>query len=291
MKPLLIILISFLTTLTAFGQQPEYPDSGFTDSSEAKNITVNGLKEGKWVEYFDDTEYPMGTSGYILIIYKNGMKIGLERGYYLNGKLQWLSPYTGGLINGVYKGYYENGILMQVIPYTNGMENGSAKYYIESGELSVETPYSDGNKNGIEKWYDENGKLEKEVSYNNGEKGLIKEYYTNGKIKSESIDTAERIQKMLIGTWVDIANPMNIWTIKKDTIRNEKYCWVDYFVSLEDYLGDGVKGTYWFGINYVACGDSDITRRPDFDGISIDSVFMKFHDYNKEGSFTLKRKQ
>ena len=54
MKHFLIILISISFTLTAFGQ-PEYPDSGFTDRTEAKNLMANGLKEGKWVEYWDDS--------------------------------------------------------------------------------------------------------------------------------------------------------------------------------------------------------------------------------------------
>jgi antitoxin component YwqK of YwqJK toxin-antitoxin module len=289
MRTICILILSLSFTIAAFGQ--DYPDSGFTNKAEAKNQMVNGKKEGKWIEYFDDTEYPMGTKGYILTIYKNGEKIGLEKGYYMDGKLQWLSPYKDGKLNGIYKGFYENGILMQEIQYMDDKINGLAKYYINNGVLSIETLYTNGNKNGIEKCYDENGKLEKEVSYNNGEKGLIKEYNDNGKLMSISIDTVERIHKMLIDNWVEIGNPMNIWTITTDTIRSPKNCWVDYFVFLEDYLREGVKGTYWFGINYVACGDSDISRRPNFDGISIDSTYMKFHDYNNEGNVTFKRKK
>jgi hypothetical protein len=53
MKPFLIILISLLTTLTAIGQSGVADSNGFTNRNEAKNLTVNGLKEGKWIEYID----------------------------------------------------------------------------------------------------------------------------------------------------------------------------------------------------------------------------------------------
>jgi len=56
MKPFPIILISVLTTLNALGQQPEYPDSGFTNKAEAKNLIVHGRKEGKWIAYGDSAK-------------------------------------------------------------------------------------------------------------------------------------------------------------------------------------------------------------------------------------------
>ncbi|HTA84509.1 MAG TPA: carboxypeptidase regulatory-like domain-containing protein [Bacteroidia bacterium] len=88
MKPFLIILISLITTLTAFGQA----DSGFTNKAEAKNLTVNGLKEGKWVEsvYTNCCDRPIGDSNlehYSLVIYKHGKPIGIVRDYDSSWKL------------------------------------------------------------------------------------------------------------------------------------------------------------------------------------------------------------
>lgn len=54
MKPLLTLILSLLFTLNALGQQPEYPDSGFTNKKEAKNLMVNSKKEGKWLEYLEE---------------------------------------------------------------------------------------------------------------------------------------------------------------------------------------------------------------------------------------------
>ena len=35
-----------------------YPNNnGFTDKAEAENLLVNGVKEGKWIEYTKDFEW------------------------------------------------------------------------------------------------------------------------------------------------------------------------------------------------------------------------------------------
>src|ERR1700722_8015952 len=104
MKPLLIILISLFTTLTAIGQQPEYPDSGFTNKAEAKNLIVNGLKEGKWIEYFgndvitNDTTSTTNTPYYRLTVYKASRTYGIEREYFNTESNQLFdeTPYVNG---------------------------------------------------------------------------------------------------------------------------------------------------------------------------------------------------
>ena len=96
MKFILIISLSF--SLIAFGQADSL---GFINKAEAKNLMVNGLKEGKWVEYLDfkgrttsDTNAP----DYMLTIYKKGVPIGIVRWY---TKLQTLEQ----------KVYYNDGII------------------------------------------------------------------------------------------------------------------------------------------------------------------------------------
>jgi antitoxin component YwqK of YwqJK toxin-antitoxin module len=98
MKFFLIIFISLLTSLTAFGQVPEYHDSGFTNKAEAKNLTVNGLMEGKWIEYTNNTNdnFTNDTNSlyYRLSVYKDNKPIGVQRGYYKSGKLYYLLYYV-----------------------------------------------------------------------------------------------------------------------------------------------------------------------------------------------------
>lgn len=99
MKALILILPPSLT-LSAFGQTP--PDSGFTNKAEAKNLMVNGLKEGKWIEYYD-TDLNLSGSGekildfpveeaYLYDLYINGQfiktdKVDVKYNHYVTKKL------------------------------------------------------------------------------------------------------------------------------------------------------------------------------------------------------------
>jgi antitoxin component YwqK of YwqJK toxin-antitoxin module len=188
MKPFLIILIS-LYTLTAFGQQPEYPDSGFTNKAEAKNMTVNGKKEGKWVEYYD-TIHPNVSPSYWLVVYKAGNPYGIVRYFRSSGKLSGEAPYVNGEINGIEKVYFEDGKVMKEIPYVNGKENGLMKMYNANGTLGFEANAINGRECGIEKEYYPSGKLSQEKPViNDTINGVWKEYYESGKLKSETIYT------------------------------------------------------------------------------------------------------
>jgi len=170
---------------------------------------VNGLKEGKWIEYWDYNHYVTDTNKgyeiYILTIYKKGKPYGIVREYYKCGKIEREIPY----VNGVEKWYSENGyewgeyptingkrdgiakeyfkgMLTKEAPFNNGKLNGVVKEYIESDKVIKETPYSNDDKNGIEKWYYENGKVFKVVPYKNGVKdGIEIVYGEKGEIESK----------------------------------------------------------------------------------------------------------
>lgn len=230
----LIGIVFLLCALNMSAQ--EYPDSGFTNKAEAKNLTVNGLKEGKWVEYVDSNGDIMsdtiGTE-YYLVVYKAGKRYGIAKGYDKKypGKLQAVIPYKDGEKNGVEKGWDENGILFMEVPYTDGKEDGVEKWYSKSGKLQCQIPYSNGKVNGvwvsyfdttnsfmnwgessltriempfingkedgIEKWYYSNGILFQEIPYINGEiNGIAKEYSENGKLESETTYKNNKIKNV-----------------------------------------------------------------------------------------------
>lgn len=121
-----IIVIS-LAPVCAMGQDV-LPDSGFTNKADAKNLLLNGLKEGKWVEYYantGDTTQPF-----------------YQLTYYHLGK-----PY------GIVRYYYNDGIMYLEVPFKKGKENGISKEYNWYGAVIREMPYLDGKRNGIEKLY------------------------------------------------------------------------------------------------------------------------------------------
>jgi antitoxin component YwqK of YwqJK toxin-antitoxin module len=155
MKPLLILILFLSFTLNSFGQA----DSGFTNKAEAKNQTVNGLKEGKWIEYITQTGGPnsLDYADYILTIYEKGVPVGIQR-------------------------KYGNGKVLRETHYTNGKKNGIERiFYREMAEgLKSETLYIDGAINGVEKEYNGQGKLIDETIYTNGVKGATTNYSGNG---------------------------------------------------------------------------------------------------------------
>jgi antitoxin component YwqK of YwqJK toxin-antitoxin module len=203
-KSFLYSSLFILSSSFAIAQQQE----GFTDKTEAKNQMVNGLKEGKWIEYDTLIKHVVGlkdTTGYRLIVYKankpfgivkkfyvdgklmdeipyvNGRKNGMARSYWINGKLVAEIPYINDTINGVEKDYaLENGVFYKEIPTKNNKINGIVKQY-SNGKLWRETPYTDGIVNGVEKMYTlPNGKLSSETIYVNGKKKLEKIFDENG---------------------------------------------------------------------------------------------------------------
>jgi antitoxin component YwqK of YwqJK toxin-antitoxin module len=161
-KTTLILFIVFsYTILPVFGQK-SLPVNGFTNKSEARNILKDTIKEGKWIEYFDNEGNPTTDNqwpDYTLTIYKHGKPYGIVR-------------------------KYSDGKLSDMIPYKDGKINGLEKIYDDDGHLQCERPYTNGKTNGIEKWYYPNGKIQSENSYvNDLANGVWKDYYINGKIK------------------------------------------------------------------------------------------------------------
>jgi antitoxin component YwqK of YwqJK toxin-antitoxin module len=163
MKTLLIVILSLFSTLIAFGQ--DYPDSGFTNKAEAKNLRVHGIKEGKWVYYFTSRsvkdEFDSNSVDYreyFLIVYKSGKRYGIGRKYTRSGKLLHLIPYINDKVNGMVKSYDTlTGNVFIESPYINDKENGLEKIYMNNGKVSYQTTKYHNDKAGKTKYYDENG--------------------------------------------------------------------------------------------------------------------------------------
>lgn len=214
-----MVFVLLLLSCNAFAQQPEYPDSGFTNKAEAKNLIMNGKKEGKWCEYSNgglDITSDTNAVYYILTIYKAGVPTGIVRKYYghhgvlcsespyKNGKLNGVQkiyrsykgslmvtlieekPYVDGEVNGIVKEYNINGGLKSELSYINGKAQGMKKQYFSDGHVSIETPYVDDLKNGLQKMYNSDGTIMSETTFaDNVENGISKTFYNNGIVKDE----------------------------------------------------------------------------------------------------------
>ncbi len=145
---------------------------GFTNRKEAKNLMVDGVKEGKWVEYgFLFWIIRADTLDYTLIEYRHGLPVGIVREYFMNGNLKGEVHYNmDGKRNGLAKGYYKNGLLKAENYFTNNQLNGSVISYFSNGAIDSEATYINGVKNGVVKRYHPNGKLESEITWKDGKK-------------------------------------------------------------------------------------------------------------------------
>jgi hypothetical protein len=162
MKNLPTLLFSLSIAVSAFAQNPA--DSGFTHKAEARNITVNGLKQGKWLEYpgrnDDDISSDTNSPYYILNYYKDGKRIGVSRCYLKgDGSLFLKELYKDGIQNGLALQYYSNGKVETEVNFTDGKPNGVMKAYYQDGKLKAETTFTNGER-GDEKDYDDNGNAE-----------------------------------------------------------------------------------------------------------------------------------
>ncbi len=164
--------------------KPVY-DSCFTNKEDARNSYMNGLKDGKWIEYADvnfnkvtDTNAPY----YILTVYSAGKPCNISRRYFKDGKLRDVFRFKNGLPNGIKTSFYESGKIKDEIPFTDGKINGVARTYYENGHLKGETVYLFGVENGTARNYYENGTLQGKATFQYGKiNGVAITYYENGK--------------------------------------------------------------------------------------------------------------
>jgi antitoxin component YwqK of YwqJK toxin-antitoxin module len=175
-------------------KKPSYDKHGFTfaNKKEAENKVVNGLRQGKWIVYWDSNQNEVIDSTQAkychLVVYREGKKIGMARSYFLDGNIYEEIPYNkkGDMIDGIYKVYYSNGLMLHELPMIKGVNHGIYKEYYESGQLRSETPFVNGFVCGVWKIYYESGQLKNEIPrMNDLFEGISKSYYENGQLQSE----------------------------------------------------------------------------------------------------------
>jgi antitoxin component YwqK of YwqJK toxin-antitoxin module len=184
MKPLFILIVSFSFVYSAHGQN--LSDSGFTNKAEAKNLMVNGKKEGKWCEliYFDSSL--RDTIGYFLAVYKAGKPNGIQRDYNQKGTLIQMDRYVNGFRNGRCITYYDNGAIESESEYRMDTIIGASKVYDEDGK--IKEPYIHYKKEGIKKTYmPGDSSTWREKSYHNDLPDGEEKTYYKGKLIIERV--------------------------------------------------------------------------------------------------------
>jgi len=128
-----------------------------------------------------------------VVPYKNGVKDGVEKRYWVpghgeKGRLVAEIPWKEGHIHGVKRIYHRaNGKLQMEVPYKDGRRQGIAKTYDLPGRLVKVTPYVDDRMHGQAVDYYPGTEQEKKViPFRRGKvHGVVREDYEDGTPKRE----------------------------------------------------------------------------------------------------------
>jgi antitoxin component YwqK of YwqJK toxin-antitoxin module len=145
---------------------------------------VHGKMNGKKKIYYENSVgKPMEESDY-----KNDMKDGISKYFYISGDVLTEYTYVNNQIQGVVKNYYPGNKIQTEQEYVNNIENGFVKEYYENGKLKTEGIYVKGSLNGVWKEYADDGHLTLQGNYVNGEKeGKWNEYNADGKVSKTTV--------------------------------------------------------------------------------------------------------
>jgi antitoxin component YwqK of YwqJK toxin-antitoxin module len=119
----------------------------------ARELYVNDCREGKSIYYYPNGQIKEDVN------YKNNKRDGISREFDLRGNLITILQYNNGLLTererinrldkeglkqGIWKTFYENGRLKTEAYYTDNLLNGAYKEYNENGNVSLLLQYQRG---------------------------------------------------------------------------------------------------------------------------------------------------
>jgi uncharacterized protein len=196
----------------------EYNNDFLVSREKINNIDNNSLKQGKWLEFFD------------------------------NGVIKTEKNFRDDLLHGYYKEYNEKGKLILTLLYDNGKVTGNdlsnvpeievINKYNDAGRLIYSGPYKEGVPVGIHREYNDNGTVK-----------IAKIYGENGILLSEGIvDEAGNRN----GPWKDFSRTGNLiaegqYTENKKTGIWKFYGENDKLEQVGSYNNGRINGTWrWY---------------------------------------------
>jgi hypothetical protein len=91
--------------------------------------------------------------------------------------------FENGVRQGIMRSFYRDGRVRQSFWYEKGLREDSAKWYYETGEVFRSTPYKNDTADGIQKQYYRTGKLKAKMEFKKGLRTtFLEEYAPNGKL-------------------------------------------------------------------------------------------------------------
>lgn len=141
-------------------------------------FTDAGLKEGLWKEYYPDGKLK-ATGNYI-----SDRKNGSWKYFYNSGQLEQLGVYVNGKADSTWNWYYPSGKLLRHEIFIDGLSDGMMTEYTEDGKIITQGDYIEGKEEGF--WFYVVGNAREEGDYAEGMRnGKWKSYYGDGSLSFE----------------------------------------------------------------------------------------------------------
>jgi antitoxin component YwqK of YwqJK toxin-antitoxin module len=105
---------------------------------QAKKSYKDNKRDGLWVTYHDDGKTPLAEETYV-----NGVREGLSRAYFANGKTQREVIYKNNLPDGLFTEWDESGRKVAEVEFKDGKKHGRFVMYRADGRV-IEQQYEDG---------------------------------------------------------------------------------------------------------------------------------------------------
>ena len=135
------------------------------------------LIDGKYMAfYFNDTTKPL-----IEVSYLNMKKNGMQKKYFINGKISSIQNYKNGKGNGKSISYWSNGQLYTDQKYKNGNLYGECSYYDKDGKVYEKTYCKKSGRCCQTTRYGSDGMIAEIIKYNK-DKSIVKKYDSKGKL-------------------------------------------------------------------------------------------------------------
>jgi len=179
----LIIILSLLFWSGCSGNRTEKKDpSAGNGSISVPDTGFTGIKQ-----------YMSGSHLVMEATLKNGVKDGLMKTYYANGKLRRTFWYENGLREDSAIWYYEEGQLFRTTPYKRDTMDGFQKQYFRNGKLKARIGYKKGFRSLNFEEFDQDGKL---VSGYPGVVVNIKDEYNSRGVYRVSLELSDKSTKV-----------------------------------------------------------------------------------------------
>ncbi|NQU87559.1 MAG: toxin-antitoxin system YwqK family antitoxin [Mariniphaga sp.] len=116
----------------------------------------------------------------------NGLRQGLWKKNYPNGKLIYQGQFSDGKPVGIWKRYHDNGKKQADIIYSEVSDSADTKLYDEAGKLIAEGIFLNEQKVGVWKYFSNNRIVAEDEFLHGLKNGLSRKFYQTGEVFEEA---------------------------------------------------------------------------------------------------------